>query len=119
MAAEKTMKGIMFVAKERAAIQDEPVPARGPGKILCKTIYSGLTNGTERNVLTGGNYGGSWPSRCGYQNVGRVLEVGDGVKGFAVGDAVFSANFSQHVQYFAADAPKEVDPQQPGGQAAR
>lgn len=105
-----TMKGILFVGKGIAAVQDEPTPFFGPGKILCKTIYSGLTNGTERNVLTGGNYGGSWPSRCGYQNVGRVLQVAPGVQGFHVGDVVFSANFSQHVQYFAADAPKEVDP---------
>ena len=110
MPLNKEMKGVIFVAKGQAALQDEPTPACGPGKILCKTIYSGLTNGTERNVLTGGNYGGSWPSRCGYQNVGKVLEVASDVKGFAVGDLVFSANFSQHVQYFAADAPKEVDP---------
>lgn len=111
MADQKTMKGFIFPAKGQMAIQDEPVPACGPGKVLCKTIFSGLTNGTERNVMTGGNYSGdNWPNRCGYQNVGRVLEVGEGVKGFAVGDLVFSANFSQHVQTFAADAPKEVDP---------
>jgi 2-desacetyl-2-hydroxyethyl bacteriochlorophyllide A dehydrogenase len=104
------MKGIMFIAQGQARLLEEPAAQCGPGKILCQTLYSGLTNGTERNVLMGGNYGGSWPSRCGYQNVGKVLEVGQDVQGFEVGDLVFSANFSQHVQSFAADAPKDGDP---------
>ncbi len=104
-----SMKGIIFAAKGQAILQDEPVPALAPGKIICKTIYTGLTNGTERNVLMGGNYGGSWPSRCGYQNVGKVLAVAEDVKGFAVGDTIFCANFAQHVQYFAANAPTQGD----------
>jgi hypothetical protein len=62
-------------------------------------------NGTERNVLCGGNYGGrKWPNRCGYQNVGRILEVGPDVTGFSPGDLVFSGDFCQHRQYFAAPA---------------
>ena len=55
-------------------LQQEPTPVCGPGQVLCETLYSGLTNGTERNVLMGGNYGGRWPYRMGYQNVGRVIE---------------------------------------------
>jgi 2-desacetyl-2-hydroxyethyl bacteriochlorophyllide A dehydrogenase len=104
------MKGVMFVAKGQAALQDEPTPTCGAGAILCQSIYTGLTNGTERNVLMGGNYGGSWPMRCGYQNVGRVLQVSPGVQGYAVGDVVFTANFCQHTQYFALDASKPDDP---------
>ena len=102
-----TMKGVMFVEKGRAVLQDEPSPVCRPGQILCQTVYSGVTNGTERNVLLGGNYGGTWPSRCGYQTVGRVLDLGIGVKNFAIGDLVYSGNFSQHVAYFAADAATE------------
>jgi 2-desacetyl-2-hydroxyethyl bacteriochlorophyllide A dehydrogenase len=99
-----TMPGIMFVAKGQAALQQEPAPVCAPGQVLCETLYSGLTNGTERNVLTGGNYGGSWPSRCGYQNVGRVIEVGAGVTEYAAGDVIFTGDFRQHVRWFAQEA---------------
>lgn len=114
------MRGIIFPEKGRAALQDEPTPGCNPGTVLCQSLYTGMTNGTERNVLTGGNYGGSWPSRCGYQNVGRVLAVGLGVQEFQCGDIVFSGDFCQHRQYFAAPAtaedlivklPEAVDPQ--------
>jgi 2-desacetyl-2-hydroxyethyl bacteriochlorophyllide A dehydrogenase len=100
----------MFVEKGRAVLREEPVPGCGAGQVLCRTLYSGLTNGTERNVLLGGNYGGKWPSRCGYQNVGRVIEVGSGVQGFAVGDVLYSGNFHQHVAFFAASVANLADP---------
>ncbi|MGD0090473.1 MAG: zinc-binding alcohol dehydrogenase [Planctomycetota bacterium] len=116
------MRAVMFVAQGQAAFQDEDVPACKPGHVLCQSIYTGLTNGTERNCLVGGNYGGwKWPSRCGYQNVGRVLEAGEGVKSCAVGDLIFSGDFCQHRQYFAAPAgpenllvklPAAVDPKE-------
>lgn len=99
-----TMRGVMFTAQGRAELQDEPAPVCGPGQVLCRTLYSGLTNGTERNVLLGGNYGGSWPRRCGYQNVGRVVAVGDGVEGWEPGEVVFSGGFHQHVAWFAFNA---------------
>lgn len=105
-----TMRGVLFVAKGQAALQEEPAPACGPGQILCRTLFSGLTNGTERNVLMGGNYGGTWPGRCGYQTVGRVIEVGAGVQGYGVGDVVYSGNFHQHVAFFAAHVGVPTDP---------
>jgi len=104
-----TMRGLMFVEKDKAALQDEATPVCSPGQILCRTLYTGLTNGTERNFLVGGNYCGSWPSRCGYQNVGRVLEVGAGVTDYAVGDLIFSGMFSQHCQYFAVDVSRPAE----------
>ncbi len=116
-----TMTGVMFTAKGRAELRQEPSPSSGPGTVLCRTLHTGLTNGTERNVLTGGNYGGSFPRRCGYQNVGRVLEIGEGVSGIKVGDVVFSGDFCQHTAYFAAPAgpqallarlPDGIDPRQ-------
>ncbi len=55
------MRGIMFVEKGKAEFIEEPMPTCAPDTVLLKTVYSGVTNGTERNVLLGGNYGGSWP----------------------------------------------------------
>jgi threonine dehydrogenase-like Zn-dependent dehydrogenase len=87
--------------------------------VLLKTVYSGVTNGTERNVLMGGNYGGSWPSRCGYQCVSRVIEVGEQITHFAVGDLVYTGTFPGHVPFHTAretdliiTLPADVDPQE-------
>ena len=106
-----TMPAIWFTQKGQSAIQEDATPVCPPGHILCRTLYTGVTNGTERNVMMGGNYGGSWPGRCGYQNVGEVIEVAPGAKGYAVGDVVFSGNFGQHQLYFAVNA---ADPGSPG-----
>jgi len=97
------MKGVMFIEKGKAVLQEEKLPHRQSGHILCKTIYSGVTNGTERNVLMGGNYGGKWPNRCGYQNVGRVIEAPRSVKAYTKGDLIFSGMFNQHVEYFSVN----------------
>ena len=48
------MKGIMFTAKGVAEIIDEPEPTCGDDEVLLKTLYSGLSNGTERSLLVGG-----------------------------------------------------------------
>lgn len=106
MTTATTMQGIMFIEKGQAAFVEEPVPACAPDTVLLQTLYSGLTNGTERNVLMGGNYGGSWPSRCAYQLVSRVIEVGAEITRFAVGDVVFTGTFPGHVPFHLA---KECD----------
>lgn len=93
------MLGVMFVEKGKATLIDEPVPVCDMNGVLLKTRYSGLTNGTERNVLLGGNYGGSWPARCGYQLVSQVVEVGDQVTDYQVGELVYSGSFPGHVAY--------------------
>jgi len=111
------MLGIMFVEKGKAAFVEEPMPVCMPETVLLQTVYSGVTNGTERNVLLGGNYGGSWPSRCGYQCVSRVVEVGAQITRFAPGDLVYTGTFPGHVAYHTAcetdliiTLPADVDP---------
>ncbi|MCX7011224.1 MAG: zinc-binding dehydrogenase [Candidatus Sumerlaeota bacterium] len=108
-ALPETMKGIMFVEQGKAVLQDEPTPVCQPGTVLCQSLFTGLTNGTERNFLCGGNYGGRrWPRRSGYQNVGKILEIGAGcVRGYNVGDIVYTGNFCYHRQYFAAPAKED------------
>ena len=96
------MRTITFVEKGRAAFVEEPKPLCVADGLLLRTLYSGVTNGTERNVLLGGNYGGSWPSRCGYQLVSRVIEVGERAADFAVGDIVYTGTFPGHVEYHTA-----------------
>jgi 2-desacetyl-2-hydroxyethyl bacteriochlorophyllide A dehydrogenase len=93
------MEGIMFTAKGRAELIDEPTPQCKPGHMLMRTIYSGLSNGTERSFLMGGPYSAPYPSRLAYQHVSEVIEVGQGITRFAVGDILYSATYPGHVEY--------------------
>jgi len=106
MTTTRTMQGIMFVDKGKTAFVEEPAPVCAPDTVLLQTLYSGLTNGTERNVLMGGNYGGRWPGRCAYQLVSRVIEVGAGITKFQIGDIVYTGTFPGHVPLHTA---KESD----------
>jgi 2-desacetyl-2-hydroxyethyl bacteriochlorophyllide A dehydrogenase len=101
------MKGVMFTAKGVTELIDEPKPARGEEEVLLKTLFSGLSNGTERSFLTGGAYGGQkWPNRIGYLNVSEVVEKGDGVTAYDLGDVVYTGTSPGHVEYHTA---KESD----------
>jgi 2-desacetyl-2-hydroxyethyl bacteriochlorophyllide A dehydrogenase len=103
------MRAVVFVEKGNAVLQEEPMPECPPGHLLCQTLFSGVTNGTERNVLLGGNYfGGTWPTRVGYQNVARVIETNGAAAGFGVGDLVYSGsgfggNGGGHAGFYAVN----------------
>ena len=99
-----TTRAIFYPEKGRMAFRDLPSPVCEHGTILCESIFTGLTNGTERNMLLGGNYAGRYPIQFGYQNIGRVLEVGTGVSGFHVGDVIFSGDSCSHMHHFLAPA---------------
>jgi len=97
------MKSILFTSKGVTEIVDEPTPTCGEDQVLLRTLFSGLSNGTERSFLVGGPYGGrKWPSRIGYLNVSEVVEKGSGVTRFEVGDVVYTGTFPGHVEYHTA-----------------
>jgi len=101
------MKGIWFTAKGKTEFLEEPEPKCMADTVLLKTLYSGLSNGTERNKLMGGNYSkGSWPDRIAYQHVSEVIECGENISRFQVGDIVFTATYPGHVPYHLV---KETD----------
>lgn len=100
------MKSIMFIEKGKTAIIEESKPVCKDDTILLKTIYSGMTNGTERNLLMGGNYGGIWPIQRTYQLVSEVIECGRSISRYRKGDIVFSGVVLGHVEYHLA---KESD----------
>ena len=112
------MKGIMFTAKGVTELIDEPEPQPGQDQLLLKTLYSAVSNGTERSFLTGGAYGGQrWPNRIGYLTVSEVAQVGKAVTSYAEGDLVYTGTFCGHVAYHCArerdliiKVPASLDP---------
>ncbi len=97
-----SLQGLPDKRRQKVLVRDWP-DLKGPSgnEVKTRTIYSGVTNGTERNQLTGGNYapadadlptGGN-----GYQNVGKVIVVGPDVRELKVGDVLFMS--AVHAEY--------------------
>jgi len=91
--------GLVFASRGELGIEDlgDP-PQPGPGQLLLETLFSGITNGTERHafLLEHGYGGGRYPSKHGYQQVGRVAVVGKGVTQYSKGDVVFYGGYVGH-----------------------
>lgn len=114
---------VEFVARGEMGFADiGPAPQPGPTQVLLETLFSGITNGTERHALMCdyGYGGGQYPSRHGYQHVCRVAGAGEDVETLAEGDLVFLGDYVGHVGWHIRDAvvmpplmvklPGDVDP---------
>lgn len=88
-----TGEAIVFPEPGAVEIRTYAVPPCGPEELLVRTRYSLVSTGTELRVW-GGHYGaaGKFPLIPGYSIIGEVVEVGDQVTGFAVGDLVSGRN---------------------------
>jgi len=84
---------IVYEAINKVAIRQVELAECGPGDLLCETIYTFVSPGTELRVL-GGHYGAQdkFPFVPGYSAVGRVVAVGKEVQGYRVGDLVSGRN---------------------------
>lgn len=80
---------ILFTSADTVELTECEVPALGPHDILCRTIYTAISQGTERaNILDMNNTGHVWPKKLGYCAVSRVEDTGAEVVGFKPGDRV-------------------------------
>jgi 2-desacetyl-2-hydroxyethyl bacteriochlorophyllide A dehydrogenase len=79
--------------REKALVTDWPEPEEPQGReIKTRTLYTGITNGTDHNHLVGGSYAHAvdeLPACWGYQTVGRIIATGPGVHTLNVGDLLY------------------------------
>jgi 3-hydroxyethyl bacteriochlorophyllide a dehydrogenase len=88
---------IEYPAKGHVAFKDIGAPPTpGASQVLVETVYSGITNGTERHALLAEHCFGGFPSCHGYQHVGRILQVGAAVTTFQPGQWVFYGAYVGH-----------------------
>ncbi len=118
---------VIVIAEPRTIeIREEDIPTPGDGEVLIRAVCSLISTGTEMTAYTGdfprdksawANYV-KYPFRTGYSHVGRVVELGSGVEGLAVGDRVFS--HAHHASLVLQKAPRVVKlpPGVPDDQAA-
>ncbi|MBN2287692.1 MAG: zinc-binding dehydrogenase [Candidatus Glassbacteria bacterium] len=110
-----------YTAPRKLEVIKEKCPSPGPGQILCRSVCSLVSIGTEMICFNGevepGSVWASWikyPFEPGYSSVGEVVETGEGVGQIAPGDRVCST--SPHRAWFI-DRPETVIPV-PDGVAA-
>ena len=110
--------------REKVFIDDWPAPDAPVGnQVKIQTLYTGITNGTERNQLLKGNYAPPderLPIVTGYQTVGRVIETGPETVCLQVGDLIFvGGHTGGHLEFVVVaeddllvKLPDSVDPQE-------
>ncbi|MDE0482596.1 MAG: zinc-binding alcohol dehydrogenase [Candidatus Poribacteria bacterium] len=97
------MKGQRVIWPDRAKVDIEAfeLPTIKDDEVLVATECTLISPGTERAFLLGlPNARGNYPSRPGYSNIGKVVEVGKNVSGYVVGDRV--ATTHGHTSHFVA-----------------
>ena len=83
------MKAAVFHGGGRIAPGDWPRPAVGAGEVLLRVRGCGLCGSDIAKIVAPETRG---PAVFGHEVVGDVIEAGDGVAGFAVGDRVVAAH---------------------------
>ncbi len=81
-------RAIIFEGFNQVRLQALEIPQPKPGELLVKTLYTGVSTGTETRVLSGKQTGGQFPLIPGYESVGRVVAGGEPAD-FKPGDVVF------------------------------
>jgi 2-desacetyl-2-hydroxyethyl bacteriochlorophyllide A dehydrogenase len=99
---------VRFASPRAAVVATEPDPDVGEGEVRIRTLYSGISAGTELTAYRGSNpyLNKRWDPALrlfvpgetsieypidgwGYEEVGQVVEVGPGAQGVTVGDVVW------------------------------
>jgi propanol-preferring alcohol dehydrogenase len=79
----------VFAAKNKVEVRDVKIPDPGPDEIGVRTLYSGISIGTELWILKQRYWDAEFPCVSGYQKVGVVETAGPEVTNYRQGDTVF------------------------------
>jgi len=95
---------VVFEQPRKVVIEDRPIPVPGKGELLIRTSVTLISTGTELTILRGefppdsawGQYG-RFPFTPGYDNIGKVVDVGPDVDRKWIGSRV--ASYGPHAMY--------------------
>lgn len=88
-------KALIAHSESSLAVEEVQIPSPAPDQALIRTLYSGVSVGTETALLRSKISWGPFPLCTGYQATGVVEAVGSKVTGFAPGDTVYVRGGSQ------------------------
>lgn len=102
-------KSLLFVGERKVAFQEYAEPDLNPNQVRIRTLFSGISHGTEMQVYRGSapmykrkfDYATrlfietdepewKYPMKYGYANVGEIIETGKQVAGVKNGDIVYT-----------------------------
>ena len=90
---------VVWPSRAKVDIETFTLPPVGDDEVLVATECTLISPGTERAFLLGlPNAQGSYPTRPGYSNIGRVIDVGKAVTDCEIGDRV--ASTQGHTSHF-------------------
>ncbi len=106
-------QSVLFPEPRRAELVGEPCPEPKAGELLVETTRTLISTGTESIIYTADyapdTHWDRWakfPFRPGYSHVGRVIQVGEGVTGWNIGDRVMTR--AGHTSHAAVSAKSAV-----------
>ena len=80
---------VVFRTANKPTLEEVPVAAPKEGEVVTKTVFSGVSIGTEQSIFAGiRTENGTFPLVPGYMSVGIVEALGPGVTNVAVGETV-------------------------------
>jgi L-iditol 2-dehydrogenase len=82
-----TMRAVVYRGINDMRVETVPVPEIGPGELLIKVATCGIC-GTDLKKIHMGSH--SAPRIFGHEMAGTIVQVGDGVEGFDIGDRVMT-----------------------------
>ena len=97
-----TRTGTQVVVRPDNSVGTKTTEIRSPesGEVLVETVSTLISAGTELGTQEQGRTDDFTP---GYSNTGRILEIGEGVEGYEIGDRVLSlGRHASHVTVSAA-----------------
>jgi L-iditol 2-dehydrogenase len=80
-----TMRAAVYRGANDMRVETVPVPAIGPGELLVKVATCGICGTDLKKIHTGSH---SAPRIFGHEMAGTVVQAGEGVTGFALGERV-------------------------------
>lgn len=84
------IKAIVYKAPGEVGVDTVELGSCGEHEVLCETLYSFVSPGTELRNLS--EFNKTFPCIPGYAYVGRIIEVGHAVKGWHVGELISGRN---------------------------
>jgi threonine dehydrogenase-like Zn-dependent dehydrogenase len=100
---------LMFRSDRGVELESFDVPAPGPRQLLTRTHRSQVSAGSEMNFFRlNPDDGPLVKAALGYMTVGTVIEVGEGVSGYAAGDRVLTNGYHQSHWLVDLDAGPDV-----------
>jgi threonine dehydrogenase-like Zn-dependent dehydrogenase len=94
------MKGLFITQKDKLDILEIPEPTLGPFEALVQVEACAICNSTDWKLIKGEFVRGTFPILLGHESVGRVIQVGNKVRSFQLGDRILRTTLrDEHIPF--------------------